>query len=311
MPCVLEPSWVGMRVTVRRAVGRDAGGRPQFSDIVGDLVELDSSTAVIERRGSRVEVPLALIAAARPVPPSTADELAVEEVAAQNLNPAETYSLGGWLLRADSGFTRRANSVLPLRASGMSLPETLGRAHGWYARRGLPLLVQVPVESRRLLDAELGDRGWPAEARTHLLTGRLDMLRAAPSVAPVVLAEQPDEAWLRMYRDGSGRPEAARALITRHFHAIYASVRIDGSVVAVGRGAVNEGWLGIMAVEVAPEHRRQGLAAAVMAELWRWGGAAGAARSYLQVTTDNDPAIRLYEKLGYRVHHDYHYRREP
>jgi predicted GNAT family acetyltransferase len=66
-----------------------------------------------------------------------------------------------------------------------------------------------------------------------------------------------------------------------------------------------------MAVEVDPDQRRQGLAAAVMAALWQWGVNAGAARSYLQVAADNSSALALYEKLGYWVHHEYHYRSEP
>jgi GNAT superfamily N-acetyltransferase len=84
-----------------------------------------------------------------------------------------------------------------------------------------------------------------------------------------------------------------------------------GRAVAVARGAVDDGWLGVMAVEVDPAYRRQGLASAVMAQLWRWAADRGATRSYLQVLTDNAAATALYAKLGYWVHHDYHYRVEP
>ena len=41
MPSVLEPSWIGRRVTVRRAVGRGPDGAVQLADSVGDLVALD------------------------------------------------------------------------------------------------------------------------------------------------------------------------------------------------------------------------------------------------------------------------------
>jgi hypothetical protein len=37
----------------------------------------------------------------------------------------------------------------------------------------------------------------------------------------------------------------------------------------------------------------------------------GASRSYLQVETPNDAAIRLYAGLGYWHHHMYRYRLEP
>jgi len=243
-------------------------------------------------------------------PPTTADELALEAIAALGLQPAETELLGGWLLRADSGFTHRANSVLPLRAPRMPLDEALATAQDWYAARGLPLQVHVPTEARRLLDAELGERGWSIELPTQVLVARLDLRPAPAAVQPSVdIATAPDDEWLALYRGGHGLAPAARALLTRHETVAFASLRVGGRVVAVARGVVDHAWLGVMAVEVDPAHRRQGLAAAIMTRLWQWGGVHGAQRSYLQVEAANEPAMRLYEKLGYAIHHDYHYRR--
>jgi ribosomal protein S18 acetylase RimI-like enzyme len=312
MPLVLEPSWVGRRVSVRRVVDHHSDGRPLFSDVVGDLVGLDGRTAMIDTRRGLVEVPRKQVSIARLVPASTADELALEAVAARGLRPAETVELGGWVLRADSGFTRRANSVLPLRQLGRPLDEALGTASAWYAERGLPLKVHVPVEARRLLDADLGERGWAAQARSHILVARLDAVGGATGDHPPVdVAARPDDEWLALYRDGGGLTEAGRALLTRHDRAGYASLRLEGRTVAVARGAVDDGRLGVMAVEVAPDHRRQGLATAVTAALWDWGRTQGATHSYLQVLVDNAPAVALYERLGYWMHHDYHYRTEP
>jgi GNAT superfamily N-acetyltransferase len=312
MPLVVEPSWVGRRVSVRRVEDHGADGRPTFRDVVGDLAGLDAQTAVIRTRHGLVEVPAEHIAAARLAPPSTADELALEAVAAKGWRAADTQALGGWLLRADHGFTHRANSVLPLRQLGMPLDDALARAHDWYAARGLPLNLQIPVEARRLLDAELGERGWPGSPSVHVFAARLDAVRAEPGNTPAVeIADNPDDAWLGLYRGGRGLSETGRALLTRHDQLAFAALRTDGRTVAVGRGSVDDEWLGVMAVEVDAAYRRRGLASAVMAKLWEWGAALGAERTYLQVSADNAPAIALYEKLGYWIHHDYHYRSEP
>jgi len=311
MPGVLEQGWVGRRVSVRRVVAREADGRLRQSDVVGELAGLDAQTAVIESRSGLVEVPVALVTAARIAEPSTADELALDAIAAEGLRPAETERLGGWLLRADSGFTRRANSILPLRQLGMPLEAAIGHARRFYRPRGLPVRIQVPVEARRLLDAELGERGWPADTRTLVLAARLDALRAPEADVPVTIAATPDDAWLELYRGGAGREPAARALLSRHVRVGFAAVHLEGRTVAVARGTVDERWLGVMAVEVSPEHRRQGLATAVTAALWQWGRDQGATHGYLSVLTDNEPARSLYEKLGYWPHHEYHYRTEP
>lgn len=313
MPLVVEPSWQGRRVSVRRVVERNEDGSLRFGDVVGELVGLDAQTAVVETRTGPVEVPRALIAAARLVPPSTADELGLDRIAAAGLRAAETAELDGWVLRADHGLLRRANSVLPAGQLRRPLGEALDAAREWYAARGLPLLISVPVEARRLLDAELGERGWDFAAESHVMTARLDHVSAAgaPDDVAVDLLAEPDDEWLALYRRGELASGTGRALLTRHDDVVFARVRLDGRTVATARGTVDEGWLGLIAVEVDPDYRRRGLARAVTAAAWQWGRERGAVRSYLQVERDNDAAVGLYENLGYRVHHDYLYREDP
>jgi N-acetylglutamate synthase len=312
MPVVMEPSWVGRRVSVRRVVGRRPDGRPQYGDVVGDLLGLDANEAVIDTRTGLVAVAIDTVTIARVAPPSTADELALEAVAATGWRAAETAELGGWVLRADGGFTGRANSVLPLRAPGLALDDALARASAWYAERGLPLKLLVPTEARRLLDAGLGERGYLPDPEVHVMAARLDQVHAAgrPDAA-VTIADEPDEGWFSRYRDGAGASPVGRALLTRHDNAGFASVRDGDHVVAIGRATIDDGWLGVTAVEVDPALRRSGLAATVMAALWEWGRERGAVRSYLQVSSVNAAAVALYTKLGYWVHHDYRYRTEP
>jgi ribosomal protein S18 acetylase RimI-like enzyme len=313
MPVVLKPSWTGRRVSVRRVVGRRPDDRELYGDVVGDLVHLDAEVAIIDTRAGLVEVPVSTVAIARVAPPSTADELALEAVAAAGWQAAETAQLGGWVLRATGGFTGRANSVLPLRAPGLALDDALQQASAWYRERGLPLKLLVPTEARRLLDAGLAERGWPADYDVHVMAGRLDALGAGVSRADaeVTIAAAPDDQWFSRYRDGAGASPVARALLTRHDTVGFASVRGDNDVVAIGRATIDDGWLGVTAVEVDPATRRSGLATTIMNALWQWGRDRGADRSYLQVSADNAAAVGLYEKLGYWVHHDYRYRTEP
>lgn len=283
-----------------------------YADVVGDLVRLDDERVVVLTRRGAVEVPLDSVAIAKPAPPSVADELALEATVAAGWRAARTGRVGGWLLRANHGFTARANSVLPLAAPGMPLDDALAAAHDWYAERGLPLLVQIPLAARRLLDAQLTERGWAVPATdVHVLAARLDMLAAPASNVEVTMRDAPDDGWLARYRSGIPPRGVARALLSRHDRVGFAAVRVDGRTVAIGRGTVDDGWLGVTAVEVGPEHRRAGLASAVMVALWRWGAALGAERTHLEVSSDNTAALGLYRRLGYWRHHDYRYRAEP
>lgn len=309
MPLVVEPAWLGRRIVIRHAVDRDESGRLRFADTVGDLVALTDETATVETNRGRADVPVAHVAVAKVVEPAAAAILALEGIAAWGWRARETAESHGWLLRADAGYTSRANSVLPRGQLSVPLDAALDDAREWYAVRGLPLRIQLPLHARRLLDAELGERGWPATPDTDVLAARIDL---RPVEAPEVkITDSPDDAWVARFRDG-GMPPAARSLLTRHERLGFAQIRRDGATVAIGRGAVDEGWLGITAVEVDPAVRRQGLASAIMHALWRWGVAEhGATRSYVQVLSDNDAALRLYEQLGYWQHHVYRYRTEP
>jgi ribosomal protein S18 acetylase RimI-like enzyme len=223
--------------------------------------------------------------------------------------------LDGWLLHADQGWTGRANSVLPLATPHRPLPELLAEAGRFYAERGLRLQIQLPLPARGLLDAELAGRCWTLERPALVLTAALTSTPDGPPAEPVELEPAPSAAWLAGYHyysspDGP-RPEHVLRLLTRHDRVGFASVRRAGAVVGIARGTVDEGWLGVTAVEVAPEHRRTGVASALMRGLWDWGHRQGATGCYLQVHETNSGALALYQRLGFSFHHRYHYRVAP
>lgn len=310
MPVELSEGWVGRRVTIRRVVARAADGRPLFGDVVGDLVDLGAAAALVEERDGLTEVPLASVALARLVPPSTAQELALEAVAALGWRPEHTARLGGWLLRADGSSSRRANSVLPLKPPGVPLPEALERAAAWYAERGRPLRFAVPAESRRLLDAELGERGWMPSSDILVMTARLDRLATGDDTG-VRRHAVPSQPWLRRYADGAAASDTARAVLARHERVVFAGRYEAEDALAVARGVVDEDWLGVSAVAVAAERRRAGLGRAVMQVVWGWGRSQGATRSYVQVDSADPGAVAFCAALGYNEHHAYRYRDAP
>ncbi len=52
---------------------------------------------------------------------------------------------------------------------------------------------------------------------------------------------------------------------------------------------------------VAPEHRRAGVATALLSRVLEDGGRHGARRATLEVRRSNEPAQRLYERFGFTV----------
>ena len=243
--------------------------------------------------------------------------LDLERVAAQGWQGTSTERLGEWLLRAGSGFTGRANSVLPLGSPGCGIDEALGCVTAFYRRHDLPPLIQIPVgPETRSLEADLEARGWTGFNVSSVLVADLEAALARcparPELPPVVFEPTPSRRWLAGYRyRGAPLPESAVAVLRHAEPVVFASVAEghDGEA-AVVRGAVTQGWLGVTALTVPVSWQRGGVGTYLMGELLRWGAERGAGDVYLQVADENHAALGLYERLGFHRHHGYHYRRQ-
>jgi len=235
----------------------------------------------------------------------------LERVAARGWQALEEDRLGDWLLRAAGGFTGRANSALVVGDPGVPLPDAVAAVTRWYAGRGLEPCAVLPGVQSRAADAAFAAAGWRHGGNVLVLTAPLRP--ADPPAAPVELATAPDDAWLAGYRyHGAALPPVARQVLTNAPDVAFAAVRLDPApapLAAVARGVLTDGWLGVTAVTVAEQHRRRGLATAVMTALQRWALDRGAHSVYLQVTEENEPARALYRRAGFIEHHRYHYRR--
>jgi ribosomal protein S18 acetylase RimI-like enzyme len=311
---VLGPQDVGHRIVVRRIVGiRD--NRPIFSDALGDLVAFDETGLTVRTSAGILRVPHDQVHRAKRVPPRrrpAGTDIAAMEFAAAAAWPApETARLGDWLLRAASGWTGRANSALPIGDPGRSLSEAIEETINWYARRGLPARVNVPLPLAAPIDAELDARGWLRSPTTLFQAVPLAELTPEPGAdhPPVRLDEVPAPDWLAMVagRKG-GLPPAAYQVITGPAVVRFAEVRApDGTLLAGARGALTGGRLHLSLIEVAERVRRRGLAQHVMRHLagWAAGTGPGVRTAYLQVEERNTAAVALYERLGFTTHHTY------
>ncbi|MDN3289460.1 GNAT family N-acetyltransferase [Streptomyces thermocarboxydus] len=321
---------VGKRVSVRSLIEHGPSGE-KFSDTVGVLTSWDNGVLRITRKsGESVRVAESALVAGKVVPAAPArrrgpaatyEELA--RVAARGWRPVESERLGGWELRAAAGFTRRANSVLPLGGPGLPLDDALTAVRRWYAARGLPAYVQTATGAegtQELLCAELERRGWVREVTAELWTGGLaPVADLDEGTSGVLLSRNADEAWLARYRRkgvgevalrvlGGGAPASGEPSV---WFATVPGEPGASAPAAIGRCVVDGRWAGFAAVEVDPARRREGLATAVMAALAARALEEGASAAWLQVETDNEGARALYDRLGFAPHHAYHHYRAP
>lgn len=281
---------VGTRVMIRHRL--PAGSVQPLTDVIGHLEQTGATLQVRTKRGDVVVVAVDDVVVIKPLadaPVRTADIRNLEHAAALAWPGVEQQWVDGWLCRYGHGSTRRANSAVPLQ---FSVSTDLGAIADWYAARSVAPLVSVPDRLFRL----------PPHASTE--AGNLVMacdIEPGEDLGAVGLASQPNDEWMRIYN--------------RDVPIDVLNAAIGGSVIfatvvgaAVARAAVTEApdgtrWLGLSALQVAPDQRRHGRARALCSALLGWGADHGATRAYTQVLDDNASAIALFESLRFTLHH--------
>lgn len=294
-----------------------------FTDTVGVLTSWTDGVLLITRKsGESVRVEESSLVAGKVVPSAPARRRGpaasfgeLTRTTARAWRPVESEWLGEWELRAAAGFTRRANSVLPLGDPGLPLDEALAAVRRWYGERGLPAYVQTATGAegtQEALCAELERRGWVREVTAEVWTGALAPVADLAEGAGVVLSRAADEAWLARYQR-KGVSEVALRVLGSGPSVWFATVpgAEAGAPAAIGRCVVDGRWASFAAVEVDPAYRRRGLATTVLAALARRALEEGASAAWLQVETDNAGARALYAGMGFAAHHAYHHYREP
>jgi len=275
---------------VRRLVPGSTGptGGPSFTDVLGVCTAWGPDSCVVDSDAGPVEIPLALIVSGKPVPPRPSVRHRVParsaELHTESLFPTVSVTpLGEWRMRVEtrpSGrLLKRANSCLAMRSPGVPVPAALDRVADFYTSRDRRPLVQVEADSS--VEASVLDAGWAPLGRGE----------AAYLLAPVTQLS-------RRLSDGS----ETRVILPLETLELGKMTRVS-SPEARGTAVLSGDWVGVHGLVVDPAHRRQGLATQVMAALVEWAAEQGARTVWLHVETDNQPALRLYESLGFSEHH--------
>lgn len=247
----------------------------------------------------------------------------LEAAAADALAPAEELHADGWRLRFNEGVTRRGNSVLPEARGERPLAGKLSEVEAFYRTRGVVPRIQLTAAAQPArLDDELAGRGWEREPGASVLHHALEELPERPAAAAdgaddVRVSQRPDAGY-RAVQDvvvpgtAAWSDRRAQALTRAGLVPWHLEIRDDdGRAVAAGLAVLDpeRRCVGLFSLATIPEARGRGHGRALVTAALGRARAAGAHGAYLQVDARNDAALRLYRRLGFVVHHAYHYRR--
>lgn len=243
---------------------------------------------------------------------ATAEELEASAVAAW---PARNVlEMGGWLLRFTDGYSHRGNSVAAVDFANNDLHAQVALAEMAYFTRGLSPMFQItPASKPKELEELLIERGYILEAPSHVMVADFSDIKG--SGRDVRLSSDADAGFKSLvvsgsnsYSDGLERLEIVSRIEAPR---IYATIAVEGEVVACGFCTVTKGWAGINLMRTHPAYRRRGYASEIIAALARRARKEGAKGLYLQVEDGNPGARALYAKAGFEFAYAYRYYRAP
>lgn len=238
----------------------------------------------------------------------------LEQATLAAVPPREVQALDGWLLALDAGTVGRAHSAVPTRHEGLDadvVPEIERR----YSDRGLSAVFRLPrLAAFDEVRAALLACGYVASKPTLTMVGEPSAAaRRASADAVVELGAEASDDWAAVYLDPGFDPVdgACRVgLLRRSRQSLFAGVRVDGRMVAVGCGCYAQGWWGVHGMRTAAGWRGRGFAGAILSALGREAERRGIARAFLQVESGN-AAQSIYRRAGFEPAWCYDYWRRP
>jgi N-acetylglutamate synthase len=221
----------------------------------------------------------------------------------------------GWLIRFAGGFTKRANSVVPLYPAREPLCGKIEYCERLYAERGLRTIFRLTTlgESSEL-DLELASRGYQRVEPTRVMWRPLESAPAPNDGPQPRVRTRP--GWLKAYAELSGMPGESQALHSAVLKniclpCIYMTLDDDACTVGCALGVVDQALLGLFDVVTHAAYRGVGHGERLVRALLGEGHRRGARQAYLQVLDENAPAERLYARLGFLPLYRYWYRIAP
>lgn len=224
-----------------------------------------------------------------------------------------TEFLDGWVLRYANGYTKRANSVIPIYSSTMQNEEKIKICQGKYSVKNLPAIFKL-TELNQELDKELELLNYKKIDESIIRTKNLTITEKGSPDGINVSKNLTDE-WLKSFWEFSDLTEnlqsAANNLLKRISNPVICCTKVsEDKVVGVGLGVIDNEHVGLFDIVVDEHYRRKGFGEEIINSILHESVKFGAKTAYLQVVADNYPANCLYDKLGFNELYRYWYRRE-
>jgi ribosomal protein S18 acetylase RimI-like enzyme len=236
------------------------------------------------------------------------------EELSNNAWPAlQTMQYDGWILRFANGVTKRSNSVNLLYPSLLEPDKKISFCERLcLSQKITPCFKITDVSEPAGMDQLLDSRGYFIHSKISFQTMDIAKIPSDP-LRDISIEIKLNPRWIddfiRMNEfNPAGKSTYIGIMKQLRLPKCLISLSRDHKTIGVGLGVVEDSFVGLFDIVVDKAYRNTGLGYLIVENILRWGRKHGADTAYLQVLTDNAPAIRLYEKLGFTEAYQYWYR---
>lgn len=217
----------------------------------------------------------------------------------------------GWVLRFSKGYTKRANSVIPIDISSSNYISKVRRVEEMYQKKHLPSTFKLTQELI-LLDEFLSKKDYKKIGETSFQTLSLDTMNFFER-SDCIISNNYDEKWFDRFTDFSSLSKkdsvVLKAMLKNSPMDNFYFMIINGKeVIGCGLGVVEDIYFGIFDIYINASYQGQGYGKRLLKGMLNYAKHMDLKTAYLQVVDKNEVAKSLYQSLGFEETYKYWYR---
>ncbi|MGB8451338.1 MAG: GNAT family N-acetyltransferase [Anaerocolumna sp.] len=220
----------------------------------------------------------------------------------------------GWILRFSHFYTHRTNSVEQFGTSSLPWCEKIPYCEAVYKRWHTPAIFKISPLVSKDFDYMLENRNYEIQHTTNVMVLELEEAVLDTPIDAVSVSQSIQGEWIDSLLALNGTTNAIhKAIVPTMYNAIAkdticVSIQRQGVIIGTGLGILDRDYVGVYAIHVREDYRKKGLARSLCTCILKEGIKKGVKKAYLQVVAGNDPALKLYQSLGFQNLYTYWFR---
>lgn len=238
----------------------------------------------------------------------------LEEISMNSWPSLKSEIYDGWVLRYSNGYTKRANSVIPLYQSSLPVIEKIELCKEKYLSVKLPLIFKI-TELNRDLEDVLDNYNFKKVDISIVRMININNIQHQID-NDIIISNKLNDEWTDAYFQFSNLQEKEKQLTSIEMlnripgSLITCLLKKNKKVLGVGLGIINSNYIGLFDIIVGEHYRRKGYGKDIVLSLLAEAKCRKINTAYLQVVENNIAANSLYEKIGFKDVYRYWYRKE-